>query len=104
MDAGPYFRAAITVPGLRMQNPPLSDTSPDAARFLNEAYRRMSPTEKLQRVASLNRMLVKLAAARIRAQYGDIPDEEMRLRLAALRLGRETMIEMFGWDPDEKGW
>ena len=82
----------------------LSDTSPEAARFLNEAFRTMSPTQKLQRVASLNRTLVQLAAARIRAQYGAIPEEEMRLRLAALRLGREKMIEMFGWDPEEKGW
>ena len=64
----------------------------------------MTPTQKLQRVASLNRTLVKLSAARIRQQYGDIPEEEMRLRLAALRLGRETMIKMFGWDPEEKGW
>jgi hypothetical protein len=82
----------------------LTDTSPEAARILDEGYRRMTPTQKLQRVASLNRTLVKLASARIRAQYGDIPDEEMRLRLAALRLGRETMIKMFGWDPVEKGW
>lgn len=87
-----------------MQALPMSDTAPSAARFLNEGYRRMTPTQKLQRVASLNRTLVKLAAARIRSQYGEIPDEELRLRLASLRLGRETMITMFGWDPDEKGW
>lgn len=87
-----------------MQRNYLTDTSPDAARFLNEAYRKMSPTQKLQRVASLNRTLVQLAKARIRAQYGEIPAEEMRLRLASLRLGRERMIEMFGWDPEERGW
>jgi len=81
-----------------------SDTSPEAQQFLNEAYRQMTPTEKLQRMASLNRALVMLQRARIRAQYGDIPEEEMRLRLGALRLGRETMIKVFGWDPDEKGW
>jgi hypothetical protein len=81
-----------------------SDTSPEAEAFLIEGYRRMSPAEKLRRVASLNRALKELAAARIRAQYGDIPDDEMRLRLGALRLGRETMVKVFGWDPDEKGW
>jgi len=26
------------------------------------------------------------------------------MRLGALRLGRETMIKVFGWDPEEKGW
>jgi len=82
----------------------ISDTSPEAERFLIEGYRRMTPTQKLQRVASLNRALVLLQKARIRAQYGDISDDEMRLRLGALRLGRETMIKVFGWDPDEKGW
>lgn len=81
-----------------------SDTSPEAERILIEGYRRMTPTQKLQRVESLNRALVLLQKARIRAEYGDISDEEMRMRLGALRLGRETMIEVFGWDPDEKGW
>jgi hypothetical protein len=81
-----------------------SDTSPEAQQFLIEGYRRMTPTQKLQRVASLNRQLVVLQKARIRAQYRDIPEEEMRMRLGALRLGRETMIKVFGWDPEEKGW
>ena len=81
-----------------------SDTSPDAQRVLIEGYRRMTPTQKLRRVESLNRALVLLQKARIRAEYGNISDEEMRMRLGALRLGRETMIKVFGWDPDEKGW
>ena len=86
-----------------MSGPP-SDTSPAAERVLIEGYRRMSPTEKLERVFSLNRMLEQLQRARITAEYGDIPEREMRLRLATLRLGRETMIKVFGWDPDEMGW
>ena len=81
-----------------------SDTSPEAERFLIEGYRRMTPTQKLQRVASLNRALMTLQKARIRAEYGEISEEEMRMRLGALRLGRETMIKVFGWDPDERGW
>jgi hypothetical protein len=64
----------------------------------------MSPADKLARVFSLNRALEELGRARIRAQYGDVPEREMRLRLGALRLGRETMVKVFGWDPDEKGW
>lgn len=81
-----------------------SDTSPEAQRVLIEGYRRMTPTQKLRRVESLNRALVLLQKARLRAEYGNISDEEMRMRLGALRLGRETMIKVFGWDPDEKGW
>jgi hypothetical protein len=87
-----------------MKHTGISDTSPEAREILDEGYRRMTPTQKLQRVESLNRALVTLQKARIRAQYGDIPEEEMRMRLGALRLGRETMIKVFGWDPEEKGW
>lgn len=82
----------------------LSDTSPEAERVLVEGYRRMTPTQKLQRVDSLNQALRTLAAARIRSQYGDVSPEEMRMRLGALRLGRELMMKIFGWDPDVKGW
>ena len=29
---------------------------------------------------------------------------EKFLRLASLRLDRETMIEVYGWDPEEEGY
>ena len=81
-----------------------SDTSPEAERFLIEGYRRMPPSEKLARVFSLNRMIEQLQRARITADYGEMSEREMRLRLASLRLGRDTMVKVFGWDPEEKGW
>ncbi|HST58528.1 MAG TPA: hypothetical protein VLK84_07570 [Longimicrobium sp.] len=81
-----------------------SDTSPEAERFLIEGYRRMSPSDKLARVFSLDRMLEQLQRARITADYGEMSEREMRLRLASLRLGRETMVKAFGWDPEERGW
>jgi len=81
------------------------DTPPEIERILIEGYRRMSPAEKLQRVCDLNHMVETMAAARIRQQYGpDISERELELRLAALRLDRETMIEVFDWDPAEKGY
>ncbi|HEU0299921.1 MAG TPA: hypothetical protein VFR37_10710 [Longimicrobium sp.] len=87
-----------------MHKLPPSDTSPEAERFLIEAYDRMTIDEKLERVFSLNRMLEQLQRARIKADYGEMPEREMQLRLASLRLGRELMIKAFGWDPAEKGW
>jgi hypothetical protein len=81
-----------------------SDTSPDAERVLIEGYRRMSPAEKLERVAALNRALVALSTARLRAQYGAaIPPRELRLRLAALRLEPEIMRTVLAWDPAVHG-
>jgi hypothetical protein len=81
-----------------------SDTSPDAERVLIEGYRRMSPAEKLERVAALNRALVTLSTARLRAQYGAaMSPRELRLRLAALRLEPETMRTVLAWDPTVHG-
>ena len=83
----------------------MTDTSPEAERMLLETYRRMNPAEKLQRVVDLNHTVDELARARIRKRYGpDLSEREERLRLAALSVGRELMIEAFGWDPDKEGW
>lgn len=80
------------------------DTSPDAERVLIEGYRRMSPAEKLERVAALNRVLVALSTARLRAQYGpDMSPRELCLRLAALRLEPEIMRTVLAWDPAVHG-
>lgn len=84
--------------------PPVSDTPPAIRQRLIEGYRRMSPAEKMERVAALNRAAVQLATARIREQYGpDLSPRELRLRLGSLWLSRETMIEVFGWDPEVHG-
>lgn len=43
--------------------------------------------------------------AGIRDRYGvEISQEEERLRMGALRLGRETMVELFGWDSEVEGY
>lgn len=82
-----------------------SDTPLEIERILVDAYRQMSPQEKFQRIRELNLAAQAMAAERIRRQYGrDIPEQELLLRLAALRLDRETMIQVFGWDPVEKGY
>ena len=80
------------------------DDRPPLTPALIEEARRMTPTQKLARVCELNRELEQRHRARILAQYGEMPEEEMRLRLGSLRLGRETMVKVFGWDPDEMGW
>jgi hypothetical protein len=47
----------------------------------------------------------RMAAMRIQAQYGtNLSERELRLRLAALWLHREIMIEAFGWDPEVEGY
>lgn len=81
------------------------DTSPEAEEVLLEGYRRMSAEEKLQRLVDLHRVTRRLALARIREWYGpNLSDQEEQLRLAALRLDRKTMMDLFGWDPEVEGY
>jgi hypothetical protein len=82
-----------------MNNTPLS-----TQKILIDGYRSMPPWEKMKRVCELNRAVQQLALSRIRKRYGDIPEYEQRLRLASLWLDRETMIRVFNWDPEEKGY
>jgi len=81
-----------------------TDTSLEIERMLIEGFRAMSPPQKLARVAAMNRALEQLSLARLRRQYGNLTEREMRLRLAALRLDREVMTRVFEWDPEEKGY
>jgi hypothetical protein len=81
------------------------DTPPEIEQRLIEEYRRMSPGQRLMMALDLNRAVELLAAARIKAQYGpDLPEREQRLRLAALRLDRDSMVRVFGWDPEVRGY
>jgi hypothetical protein len=87
---------------MRTQSP---DTPPEVEQRLLEAYRRMSPLQRLMKAMEMNRAVQELAAARIKAQYGpDLSDRELRLRLAALWIDRETMVRAFGWDPEIQGY
>ena len=81
-----------------------TDTSPEIEAVLIDGYRRMSPAEKLARVGALNRAVQQLALAGIRARHRGVSDREARLRLAALWLDRDTMMRVFGWDPEAEGY
>jgi hypothetical protein len=84
--------------------PQSDDTAEDIDRLLIEAYRRMSPAEKLERVAEICRAVDRLAIAGIRQRHPSADEREIRLRRAALRLDRAVMIELFAWDPVREGY
>ncbi|MCP4110862.1 MAG: hypothetical protein GY749_35925 [Desulfobacteraceae bacterium] len=81
-----------------------NDTPPHIQKMLIAGYRRMTPQQKMQRVSELTKAVQQFALARIRKQYGNISEQEQRLRLAALWLDRETMIRVFDWDPRKEGY
>lgn len=82
----------------------IMDTDPKIARMIIEGYRKMTPLQKLQRVSELNKSIQQIALARILKQYGNINEKEKRLRLASLWLDRDTMVNVFNWDPLIKGY
>lgn len=80
------------------------DTHPKAALVLLEGYRRMKPAQKLARVSDLTSTTRQLAMTRLCTRYPDATDEELKLRLAALTMGRDVVRRAFGWDPEREGW
>jgi uncharacterized protein YaeQ len=46
----------------------------------------------------------QLARAGVLARHPEANDEEVRIRLLALRLDREAMLKFFGWDPEREGY
>lgn len=72
------------------------DTDPAALRMLDEAYARMSPSDKLRRLAELSRMVNELALAGLRSRHPELTEEELLLRLAEMRLGPELVRTVYG--------
>jgi hypothetical protein len=58
----------------------------------------MTPREKIRRVLDCNAASDAVALAGLRARHGALPEAELRLHLAALRLGGQAMREAFGWE------
>ena len=82
----------------------MNDIPLNIQKKIVEGYRKMPPWEKMKRVSELNKAVQQLALLRIRKQYGDIPEQEQKLRLASLWLDREIMIRVFDWDPEKEGY
>jgi hypothetical protein len=83
---------------------PISAFLPGEEEEQLEHYRRMPASEKLREIGILNRLRTERQRADIIARYGNIPEDEMRMRVGVTRLGREMMLKAFGWDPEEKDW
>jgi len=80
-----------------------SDTSADAERVLTDLYRRMTPAEKLRRVAELNAAAAAFARAGLRMRDPLADEREILLGLASLRLGRAMAALVYGSTPGQRG-
>ena len=59
----------------------------------------MTPADRLARMFELCEFQESLQTAGVRAMYPDATDEEVFLRVAARRLGRDLMVKVYNWDP-----
>ena len=76
--------------------PQSEDTHPAIDRMLFDRLREMTPQQRMQATADMTRAMCQLSFAGLRLRYPNADDEELRMRAAALRLGRETMLRFFG--------
>ena len=86
-----------------MTRPQSPDTDLATEQRMFAHYRRMSVEEKLNHIGALGHLVEEVAMAGVRARYPAGTERENRLRLVSRWLDRETMIRVYGWDPDIEG-
>lgn len=76
------------------------DTSPEADQVQFDLLRAMTPVQRAERMSALTLAVQQLAYAGIKQRYPEASDEETWLRLAAQRLGHDTIRTVYGFDPE----
>lgn len=77
-----------------------SDTDPRALEVFLECQRRMTASGKVNGILDLTRIVFETAQAEVRRRHPGIDEREVFLRTAARHLDRETMMRVYGWDPE----
>lgn len=79
------------------------DTSPQVRRIQIARWASTTSVCKAQMIAALCKDARDLARAGLRGRFPNASQRERLLRLGALTIDRDLMIEAFGWDPDLEG-
>jgi hypothetical protein len=87
----------VTVPPLEHAAAAIltNDTTADVERRQIEAWRRLSPREKLQIVSETTQAAINLCLAGVRRRYPHASEREQFLRLAAILLGVDTARRVY---------
>lgn len=85
----------------RTQSP---DTDATAESYLFDRLRELPPWRKAEMLSACTNAAYGLAMAGLRQRYPSGSESELRRRYAALVLGRDASIALFGWDPEREGW
>jgi hypothetical protein len=73
-----------------------ADTTAEAWRVFLDVQRRMSPSEKLQRVLDLSALVQSAAEAGLRHSYPEADGREIFLRATRQRLGADLFRKVYG--------
>ncbi len=73
-----------------------SDTHPKMEALQIQLWRQATPTRKMDMLAQLNRAARMLAMTGLRAQFPQLGEDELRLKLAGLLLGDEIAQKVYG--------
>jgi len=80
------------------------DSPLEVEALLIEHYRSLEPWEKVTIVCALNQASDDAALAGIHERHPEADEREQRLRLAALKYGRDLVFAAYGWDAHVEGW
>ena len=79
------------------------DTDEEIERVLIELTRAMPVWKKLHQVFAATALTRKFALGGLRRRYPEATGRELQLHLGSLVLDRESMIKVYGWDPNIQG-
>ena len=82
----------------------LSDTTPEAERVLIELARAMPDARKIDQVFEMIEMVRRFGMIGLRSRHPRASEDELKKRMAAIVFDRETVIEVYGWDPKIEGY
>jgi hypothetical protein len=74
-----------------------------AERLQFEYWRSLAPHEMAAIVSELNATVHRLSLAGLREIHPTLSEEELELKAAALRVGRDAVLAITGIDPDLLG-
>lgn len=82
----------------------LNDTDAETRRVMIEMARATPVWKKFAQVEATTEGCLALARVGIKQRHPNATEDEIRLRLAAIMLGRDLVKEVYGWDPDVEGY
>lgn len=83
-----------------MASPWYEDTDPEALEVFIQLHRQMTPGQRVARVFELSALHEGLQRWSVKSMYPQADEREIFLRVAARRLDRDTMVRVYGWDPE----